>query len=77
MFAGRRMTQSSVRFSSSRRSALKNFPSRMLAIDAEGQERWRVLLGAYTYDSPVIGADGTIYISTERGAVQAWRRTDE
>ncbi len=51
--------------------------ARMVALDPEGAERWRVLLGAYTYDSPVLGADGTIYISTERGAVQAWRRGDE
>lgn len=47
--------------------------ARLYAIDADGQERWRVLLGAYTYESPVLGADGTIYISTERGSVQAWR----
>lgn len=46
---------------------------RMLAIGADGQERWAVAVGTYVYQAPVLAADGTIYIVTERGAVQAWR----
>ncbi|MBX3274051.1 MAG: PQQ-binding-like beta-propeller repeat protein [Sandaracinaceae bacterium] len=50
--------------------------ARLYAFGADGAERWRLLLGAYTYDAPVLGANGTLYVSTERGVVQAWRRTD-
>ncbi len=46
---------------------------RLLAIDAEGTERWRIVLGTYSFQAPVLAADGTLYVSTERGAVQAWR----
>lgn len=47
----------------------------MLAIAADGTELWRVVLGAFSLEAPVLGADGTIYIATDqRGArVQAWR----
>ena len=46
---------------------------RLLAIEVDGRERWRLVLGTYSFQAPVLGADGTIYVSTERGAVQAWR----
>ena len=45
---------------------------RLIAIAADGTERWRVVLGRHAYEAPVMGADGTIYIATENG-VQAWR----
>ncbi len=47
--------------------------ARLYAFDASGAERWRLLLGDYTYESPVLGADGTLYVATERGVIQAWR----
>lgn len=46
---------------------------RLLAIEADGTERWRLVLGTYSFQAPVLAADGTLYVSTERGAVQAWR----
>jgi outer membrane protein assembly factor BamB len=46
---------------------------RMLAIDASGAERWRVNIGTYSFQAPVLGEDGMIYVTTERGALQAWR----
>ncbi|HJL17670.1 MAG TPA: PQQ-binding-like beta-propeller repeat protein [Sandaracinaceae bacterium LLY-WYZ-13_1] len=46
---------------------------RLLAIAADGTERWRVVLGTYSYQAPVLAADGTLYVTTDRGALQAWR----
>ncbi len=46
---------------------------RMFAIAADGTERWRVVLGTFTFQPAVLGPNGTIYVTTERGAVQAWR----
>jgi outer membrane protein assembly factor BamB len=46
---------------------------RLVAIAADGTERWRVVLGTYSFQAPVLAADGTLYVTTERGALQAWR----
>ena len=46
---------------------------RLLAIAADGTERWRVVLGTYSFQAPVLAADGTVYVATERGPIQAWR----
>lgn len=45
----------------------------MHAIDHEGAELWSVTLGTFTYESPVLAADGTIYVTTESGNVRAYR----
>jgi outer membrane protein assembly factor BamB len=51
---------------------------RMSAIAADGTERWRVSLGVgaertRSLHAPILGPDGTIYVLTERPAIQAWR----
>ncbi len=46
---------------------------RMMAIAADGTERWSVAVGTYTFQAPVLAADGTIYVATEGGDLQAWR----
>lgn len=46
---------------------------RLIAIAADGTERWRVTIGTYAYQPPVLGPDGTIYVTTDRGTIQAWR----
>ncbi|MEQ8887123.1 MAG: PQQ-binding-like beta-propeller repeat protein [Sandaracinaceae bacterium] len=46
---------------------------RLYAIDATGVERWRVVLGTYSFQAPVLGADGTLYVVTETGALHAYR----
>jgi outer membrane protein assembly factor BamB len=46
---------------------------RLIAVAADGTERWRVVLGTYSFSAPVLGRDGTIYVTTERGELQAWR----
>jgi len=50
-----------------------NDQGRLIAIDAEGEIAWRVALGGRTNAAPVVGPDGTIYVVTTRGEVQAWR----
>lgn len=45
----------------------------MLAVDAAGDVLWEVGLGARTDAAPVLGADGTIYVTTFGGTLQAWR----
>ncbi|HEY8430125.1 MAG TPA: PQQ-binding-like beta-propeller repeat protein [Sandaracinaceae bacterium] len=47
----------------------------MFAIARDGTERWRVHIEPYTLQAPVLGADGTIYVATEAGTLQAWRDT--
>lgn len=46
---------------------------RLLAVARDGTERWRVVLGTYSFQAPVLATDGTVYVTTERGALQAWR----
>jgi len=46
---------------------------RLLAIAADGSQRWQVTIGTYSFQAPVLGGDGTIYVTTEQGALQAWR----
>lgn len=43
------------------------------AYAADGAERWALTLETFTYEAPVIAADGTIYVTTERGSVRAYR----
>ncbi len=44
----------------------------MLAVDEAGSVLWEVPLGASTDAAPVLGADGTIYVPTFGGTLQAW-----
>ena len=46
---------------------------RLVALDSSGRERWSVDLGSRTDAAPVVGTDGTIYIGTFAGTLQAWR----
>jgi outer membrane protein assembly factor BamB len=46
---------------------------KLLAIDALGNVLYRVDTNARADQSPVLGHDGTIYVATVRGTVQAWR----
>ncbi len=45
----------------------------LLAVGADGTERWRVPVGEPVMQEPVLGADGTLYLVTERGRLLAWR----
>jgi outer membrane protein assembly factor BamB len=46
---------------------------KLLAIDPSGNVVWRVSLEARAQAAPVLGPDGTVYVATARGTVQAWR----
>ena len=46
---------------------------RMLAISRDGALLWQVDVDDRTEAPPVLGADGTIYVTSRRGLVQAWR----
>jgi len=49
---------------------------RLVAVDARGQVMWRIETGSFApLTSPVLGADGTIYLVTLGGSIQAWRHT--
>jgi outer membrane protein assembly factor BamB len=51
-----------------------NDAGRLLAVDAAGTILWRVALNnGRTQAAPVLGADGTVYVATARGSIQAWR----
>ncbi len=45
----------------------------LLAIDGSGDVVWRVPVEEPADAAPVLGADGTIYVVTNRGSLQAWR----
>ena len=45
----------------------------LLAVDPDGNLLWSVETRQRTEDPPVLGPDGTIYLATNRGMVQAWR----
>ena len=45
----------------------------LLAVAADGRVRWSVSVGRRTFAAPVLGADGTIYVATFGGFLQAWR----
>ncbi|MEM9193356.1 MAG: PQQ-binding-like beta-propeller repeat protein [Myxococcota bacterium] len=45
----------------------------LLSVNAEGQVRWRVNTGNRTDLAPVLSKDGTVYVATVRGTLQAWR----
>jgi outer membrane protein assembly factor BamB len=46
----------------------------MTAVAADGTERWRVTLPTYVSETPVLGLDGTLYVLTDNGGLQAWGR---
>jgi len=48
---------------------------RVIAVEADGTERWRFVVGNGNHlgQSPVLGADGTIYVALRGGGIQAWR----
>jgi len=48
---------------------------RVIAVEADGTERWRFVVGNGNHlgQSPVLGADGTIYVALRNGRLQAWR----
>lgn len=46
---------------------------RLLAVDPDGNVRWRAEVGTRTDAAPVLGPDGTVYVATVRGTLQAWR----
>ena len=49
-------------------------PDRLSAVGSDGQIRWNVEIGNSGGDAaPVLGADGTIYVATFGGELQAWR----
>lgn len=51
------------------------FESVMLALDAgTGAERWRTTIG-HVANKPVVGPDGTVYLSSFEGSVLAYDRT--
>ncbi|MGE0788769.1 MAG: PQQ-binding-like beta-propeller repeat protein [Sandaracinaceae bacterium] len=43
------------------------------AIGPDGTERWSIGLETFTYEAPVVAPDGTLYVTTERGGVRAYR----
>jgi outer membrane protein assembly factor BamB len=46
----------------------------MLAVERDGTVRWRVSTGVRTdATAAVLGPDGTIYVSTYRGRLEAWK----
>jgi outer membrane protein assembly factor BamB len=45
----------------------------LLAIDPDGTVVWRAPVQSRVDVAPVVGADGTIYVATVRGTLQAWR----
>jgi outer membrane protein assembly factor BamB len=46
---------------------------KLLAIDPSGNVVWEVSLQARAQAAPILGPDGTIYVATARGTIQAWR----
>lgn len=50
-----------------------NDQNALLAVDPEGTVVWRVDIGTRVDAPPVLGADGTVYVATVRGNLQAWR----
>ncbi len=45
----------------------------LYAIDREGELRWRQALGVRGAGRPVLGSDGTIYVVSRGGRIEAWR----
>lgn len=45
----------------------------MYAFEPDGSLRWRLPLASNSLASPVVGSDGTVYVVTQRGTIQAWR----
>jgi outer membrane protein assembly factor BamB len=50
-----------------------NQQGRLYAVDAAGKVLWHVDTGARTDATPVLGPDGTVYVSTFGGRLQGWR----
>lgn len=45
--------------------------SNLYCLDTTGKQRWSLYLGDEIYCTPAIGADGTIYVSTDKGTLTA------
>lgn len=45
--------------------------SNLYCVDTTGKQRWSLYLGDEIYGTPAIGADGTIYIGTDKGTLVA------
>jgi len=45
----------------------------MVLLDARGSPVWTAEIGTRTDAAPVLGADGTVYVATFGGTLQAWR----
>lgn len=45
----------------------------LVAVAPDGRVRWRVDVGTRADAAPVVGPDGTVYVATTRGTLQAWR----
>ncbi|MBK6578064.1 MAG: PQQ-like beta-propeller repeat protein [Sandaracinaceae bacterium] len=43
----------------------------LVALDADGQERWRARLDGTPHAAPVLGVDGTVYVGLEGGSLVA------
>ncbi len=46
---------------------------RLVAVDPGGNVLWRADLESRGQAAPVLGADGTVYVATARGSIEAWR----
>jgi len=45
--------------------------SNLYCLDTAGKQRWSLYLGDEVYGTPAIGADGTIYVGTDKGTLVA------
>ncbi|MGF1466280.1 MAG: PQQ-binding-like beta-propeller repeat protein [Sandaracinaceae bacterium] len=45
----------------------------LVALEASGAERWRVGLGGFSVEAPIVTEDGLIVVALESGQIQAWR----
>ena len=65
-------TRSSVNFGADGSVYARDYAGNLFAIDpADGSERWQIALGPYSGASPVIAADGTVYLGSLPGSATA------
>jgi len=43
----------------------------LYCLDGDGRLRWKLLLGDEVYSAPAVGADGTVYVGTDKGLLLA------
>ncbi len=61
-------TRSAVNFGDQDTLYVRDYSGRLYAVDArDGSERWQILLGGFSGASPIVDAEGTIYISSFTG----------